>query len=103
MAFQRPKTFPKSIYENASYGLRVNGVMETVPFLIYSRICDSMERHDRYLKYLKYLRSILKENDIQLANSIFAMDILADGINSNRPFIVKENPRNNGSRRLNLP
>jgi len=29
MVFQRPNPFPKSIYENVAYGLRVNGVKDT--------------------------------------------------------------------------
>ena len=28
MVFQRPNPFPKSIYENVAYGLRVNGVKD---------------------------------------------------------------------------
>lgn len=28
MVFQKPNPFPKSIYENVAYGLRVNGVSD---------------------------------------------------------------------------
>ena len=40
MVFQRPNPFPKSIYENVAYGLRVNGVRDEA--LIAERVEDSL-------------------------------------------------------------
>lgn len=40
MVFQRPNPFPKSIYENVAYGLRVNGVKDES--FIYERVEQSL-------------------------------------------------------------
>ncbi|RJR31533.1 MAG: phosphate ABC transporter ATP-binding protein [Desulfobacteraceae bacterium] len=40
MVFQKPNPFPKTIFENVAYGLRVNGVKDS--FLIDSRVEESL-------------------------------------------------------------
>lgn len=42
MVFQRPTSFPKSIYENVAYGLRVNG--ERAESVIAARVEESLKR-----------------------------------------------------------
>ena len=42
MVFQKPNPFPKSIYENLSYGLRVNGVKDKS--FIEERVVDSLRK-----------------------------------------------------------
>ena len=42
MVFQKPNPFPKSIYENVAYGLRVNGVNEKK--FIEERVISSLEQ-----------------------------------------------------------
>lgn len=42
MVFQKPNPFPKSIFENTAYGLRVNGVKDKA--FIQSRVEESLKR-----------------------------------------------------------
>jgi phosphate transport system ATP-binding protein len=42
MVFQKPNPFPKSIFENAAYGLRVNGVKDKA--FIQNRVEESLKR-----------------------------------------------------------
>jgi phosphate transport system ATP-binding protein len=42
MVFQKPNPFPKSIFENVAYGLRVNGLKDKA--LIRERVEDSIKR-----------------------------------------------------------
>src|SRR6185436_15743956 len=42
MVFQKPNPFPKSIFENVAYGLRVNGVKNSA--LIEERVERSLQR-----------------------------------------------------------
>jgi len=42
MVFQKPNPFPKSIFENVAYGLRVNGVRDKT--LIKDRVMQSLEQ-----------------------------------------------------------
>lgn len=41
MVFQRPNPFPKSIFENVAYGLRVNGVKDS--HFIHTRVVNSLK------------------------------------------------------------
>ena len=41
MVFQRPNPFPKSIYENVAYGLKVNGIKD--PNVIEERVVESLK------------------------------------------------------------
>lgn len=42
MVFQKPNPFPKSIFENVAYGLKVNGWKD--PFKIETRVIDSLKK-----------------------------------------------------------
>lgn len=42
MVFQKPNPFPKSIFENVAYGLRVNGIRDKA--LIEQRVVESLEK-----------------------------------------------------------
>ncbi len=42
MVFQKPNPFPKSVYENVAYGLRVNGIRDKG--LIEQRVTESIQR-----------------------------------------------------------
>lgn len=42
MVFQKPNPFPKSIFENVAYGLRVNGWKD--PFRIETRVIDALKK-----------------------------------------------------------
>jgi phosphate transport system ATP-binding protein len=42
MVFQKPNPFPKSVYENVAYGLRVNGIRDKR--LIEQRVTESIQR-----------------------------------------------------------
>jgi phosphate transport system ATP-binding protein len=42
MVFQKPNPFPKSVYENVAYGLRVNGIRDKQ--LIEQRVTESIQR-----------------------------------------------------------
>ena len=39
MVFQKPNPFPKSIYENVAYGLRINGYKPDASTMRWKRAC----------------------------------------------------------------
>ena len=61
MVFQRPNPFPKSIYENAAYGLRINGIKDK------TRISEIVERSLDDCGLLKEVKDRLHTSAMQLS------------------------------------
>ena len=59
MVFQNPNPFPKSIYENVAFGLRVNGFTGNYP--------DAVERSLRRAALWDEVKDRLKENALELS------------------------------------
>ena len=59
MVFQKPNPFPKSIYENVAFGLRVNGFTGNYP--------DAVERSLRRAALWDEVKDRLKENALELS------------------------------------
>ena len=59
MVFQKPNPFPKSIYENVAFGLRVNGFIGNYP--------DAVERSLRRAALWDEVKDRLKENALELS------------------------------------
>lgn len=73
MVFQRPNPFPKSIFENVAYGLRVNGVKDNA--FIRQRVEETLKGAALWDE----VKDKLKESAYALSggsNSVFALHVL---------------------------
>jgi phosphate transport system ATP-binding protein len=61
MVFQRPNPFPKSIYDNVAYGLRVNGLRDR------DRLDEIVERSLRQAALWEEVKDRLRENAFSLS------------------------------------